>query len=76
MSDETKADLDKAITAHFTDQWDGGFVIGWVLQVAGKTSEDIDAGQTSYSREVLDGQPAHVTLGLLDFAHTKFRDDL
>lgn len=77
MSADTKAALDVAIAAHFTEITDGGFLTGYVLQVKGKTSDDLaDGGQTSYVREVAESQDADVTLGLLDYGHTRFRSAL
>lgn len=77
MSADTKAALDEAIAAHFGDAWDGAILTGYVLQMAGVTADDIQDGeQTSYFREVAEGQPSHVTLGLLDYSHTMFRHNL
>lgn len=72
MSDETKAAMDEAIAAHFSDEWEGAIVTGYVLQLCGVTSDDIEAGdQTSYMREVHDGQPSHASLGLLNYSHSQ-----
>lgn len=74
MSEQTKAALDQAITAHFGDGWNGALLTGYVLQMAGVTADDIENGQqTSYYREVAESQASHVTLGLIDYAHTMFR---
>ena len=75
MSDLTKDNLDAAIAAHFQDAWNEATIVtGYVLQVSGMTSTDMDNGaQHSYHRETADGQPAHVTMGLIDYAHTSFR---
>lgn len=74
MSTDTKAALDAAIQAHFADETLGGFSTGYVLQIKGKTSEDLEAGQqTSYLRNVADQQDSDVSLGLMDYMHTKFR---
>ncbi|MDY7542616.1 MULTISPECIES: hypothetical protein [unclassified Cryobacterium] len=77
MSVATKAALDAAIQAHFADVTLGGFTTGYVLQVKGKTSEDLEAGQqTSYLREVAESQDSDISLGLMDFMHTKFRQSV
>ena len=78
MSDLTKDNLDAAIAAHFADAWeDASIVTGYILQISGVTNTDIDNGaQHSYYRETQDGQPAHVTLGLMDYAYTLFRSAL
>jgi len=77
MTAATKAALDTALADHFADAWDGAMLTGWVIQMAGVNAEDIGVGgQTSYYREVADGQPSHVTLGLLEYATTMFRGDL
>lgn len=78
MSDLTKDALDTAITAHFADIWeDASIVTGYVIQISGVTNADINNGsQHSYYRATQNGQPAHVTLGLLDYAHTSFKQDM
>jgi len=74
MSAETKDALDEAIAAHFGTEWDGAILTGYILQMSGVTSEDIESGeQHSYFRETANGQAAHVTLGLLDYSHTTYR---
>jgi hypothetical protein len=74
VSTDTKAALDSAIQAHFGDVTEGGLVTGYVLQVKGKTTEDLGQGdQTSYLREVPAGQDSDNTLGLFDYGHTQFR---
>jgi hypothetical protein len=40
------------------------------------TSADFDAEQTQYLRIVAEGQSAHVTLGILDYAHTRYQHAL
>lgn len=77
MSVDTKAALDNAIAAHFGEAWDGAILTGYVLQMAGVTTADIEDGeQTSYYREVAEGQASHTTLGLLDYSHSMFRHNL
>lgn len=77
MSADTKASLDKAIAEHFGDAWGGAILTGYVLQMAGVTTDDIESGeQTSYFREVAEGQATHTTLGLLDYGHSMFRHAL
>lgn len=77
MSDDTKAALDAAITAHFADEWDGGFITAYVVQMAGLTSGDMDKGdQSSYLRETAESQASHVTVGLLDYSLTMYRHSL
>ena len=77
MSTDTKAVLDTAIAAHFGEAWGGAILTGYVLQMAGVTTADLENGeQTSYFREVAEGQASHITLGLLDYSHTMFRYNL
>lgn len=76
MSADTKAALDAALAAHFADELDGAIVTAYVTQAAAMTSFDFDAERTQYFRTCAEGQSAHVTLGILDYAHARYRHDL
>lgn len=68
MSDSTKAVLDEAIAAHFSDEQDGALVTGYVLQVQGQGfTETDDAEQTRMLRTIAEHQGVIVTLGLIDY---------
>jgi hypothetical protein len=74
VSDQTKADLEDAISQHFADEFPGAFSSEWVLMVYGVHAEDRGG---YYMREWPDGQPVHNTSGLLDYAqrlHVKWID--
>lgn len=73
MSRETKTALDVAIAAHVADELEGAVTIAYVVQAAAMTSDDFDQEQTQYLRMVAEGQSAHVTLGILDYAHNRYR---
>lgn len=75
MSDETKANLELALSAHFADEFPGAYSSQWILMVYGVHAENNDG---YYLREWPDGQPVHVTSGLIDYArqrHAIFADD-
>jgi hypothetical protein len=67
MSAETKAALDEAITAHFTDEQGGAILTGYVLQAKGQGFTDEDNERTAMLREIPDGQDYITTLGLIDW---------
>lgn len=73
VSAETKAALDTALAAHVADELDDAIIIAYVCQAAAMTGDDFDAEQTQYLRMVAEGQSAHVTLGILDYAHSRYR---
>lgn len=67
MSDRTKADLEAALAAHITDVSDGDILTDWTLIAATTSMDDIGTGTTRYYCEGNDGQPVHVTIGLLQY---------
>lgn len=73
MSADTKAALDRAIEAHAHDELDEAVVTGYVLQITAMNSGDFDLGQTRYLRVVPEGQNAHTTLGIIEYAHVMYR---
>lgn len=76
MSDQTKADLEVALSAHLLDET-GEIVTDWALVAAMTKLENIGTGTTAYWCEGNPGQPVHVTVGLLRYGseHATFGDD-
>ena len=68
MSAETKAALESAIAAHIADATDGNILTDWGMVTASTTMEDIGSGATVYRFDCNDGQPAHVSYGLMSYA--------
>lgn len=68
MSDETKAALDVAVAAHAAELTGGNMLTDWGLVMATTEIEDIGTGSTIYAFDANDGQPAHVSYGLLSYA--------
>jgi len=67
MSDATKAALETALSAHIADVTEGDILTDWTLIAASSTVEDIGTGTTRYFCEGNEGQPIHVTIGLLQY---------
>jgi hypothetical protein len=67
MSAETKAALDAAVEAHYSDEYPGVYCAEWVLQCWGQAP---GTSTNYYLREWPDSQPIHHTGGLLDYAIT------
>jgi hypothetical protein len=76
MSDATRAALDAALNAHIAELTDGDIVTDWALVAGTTTLENIGTGVTRYWVEGNEGQPVHVTIGLLRYGseHTTFGD--
>lgn len=68
MSVQTKAALEAAIQAHIADVTGGNILTDWGLVIASTSMEDIGTGATVYLFESNDGQPAHVSYGLMSYA--------
>lgn len=68
MSAETKTALEAALAAHIADVTEGDIVTDWTLISATTSMEEIGTGKTSYWCEGNEGQPIHVTVGLLQYA--------
>ena len=77
MSADTKAALEAALNAHITDVTDGDILTDWTLIAATTSVENIGTGTTRYFCEGNDGQPVHVTIGLLQYGRetTTWGDD-
>lgn len=71
MSDRTLTDLDTAVRAHLADQHPGQYVTSWVIATASTTDDD---SFTDYDTDTPTGQPAHVSVGLLDVGRTLILD--
>lgn len=67
MSADTKAALDAAISAHMADVSDGNIVPDYALVIGSTALDDIGSGRTRYYLEGNDGQPVHVSYGLLSY---------
>lgn len=67
MSAATKAALDAALSAHIADVIDGYLITDWALIAATTSVENIGTGTTRYWCEGNEGQPVHVTIGLLQY---------
>jgi hypothetical protein len=68
VSDQTKADLDAAIAAHFADEQDGAIVTGYALQVQGTGfTDERDGDRVRMLRALAEGQNYITTLGLIDW---------
>lgn len=67
MSTATKAALDSALAAHIADLSDGHILTDWALIAATTSVDNIGTGTTRYYCEGNDGQPIHVTIGLLQY---------
>jgi hypothetical protein len=65
VSDTTKDALEAAIAAHFADEFDGAVASSWVLQAYGQR---IDTSDGYYLTSWTDGQPLHITAGLIEYA--------
>ena len=68
MSQSTKTTLDAAIAAHIADLTEGNILTDWGLVIASTSMDDIGTGTTVYLFESNDGQPPHVSYGLLSYA--------
>ena len=68
MSDQTKADLEAAISVHVADMTEGNLLTDWSLVIASTSVDDIGSGATDYRFEANTGQPPHVSYGLLTYA--------
>ena len=77
MSVDTKRALDEALTAHIADATNGNILTDWTLIAATTTVEDIGSGTSRYWCEGNEGQPVHVTIGLLQYGRetTTWGDD-
>lgn len=77
MSDETKAALEAALTAHIAATCDGGIPTDWLTIVAVTDLTDIGTGRTRYFIEANNNQPVHITVGLASYVAQKapFEDD-
>jgi hypothetical protein len=63
MSDETRANLDAAISAHIADAFPGHYTSGWIVVTS---SAAIDRPNTTNYRMVSpDSQPFHIDDGLI-----------
>lgn len=71
MSEATKADLERALTAHIADVTDGDIITDCT------SMDEIGTGTTRYWCEGNNAQPVHVTIGLLQYARetTTWSDD-
>ena len=67
MSAETRAVLEAAIEAHVAAEGEapGSVLTGYALIVSHATGDDFADNVTRYLTEVSEGQPFHVTLGLV-----------
>ena len=65
MSDQTKEAFERALAAHFADEFDGAVISQWYLQGFGQR---IDSESGYYLGAWPNGQPIHVTGGLIDYA--------
>lgn len=63
MSDETRAALDNAISAHIADTFPGYYTSGWVVVASSAHINRPDA--TNYRLLSPDSQPFHVDDGLM-----------
>ena len=72
MSDETRAELDTAISAHIADTFPGYYTSGWVVVVASNAIDRPDA--TNYRMLSPDTQPFHVDDGLINIGRRILRD--
>lgn len=64
MSDETKDTLERALAAHFADEFDGAVLSAWIFQAYG---QHIETDNDYYLGGWQKGQPIHVTGGLIDY---------
>lgn len=62
MSDKTRADLDAAIRAHATEEWEGDLVVDWTIIAATLDTDNITGIGLVNSR---DPMPGYITKGLL-----------
>lgn len=65
MSDETKDTLERALAAHFADEFDGAVLSAWIFQAYG---QHIETDNDYYLGGWQKGQPIHTSGGLLDYA--------
>lgn len=68
MSDATKEALEDAIAAHFSDEFDGALVHGYLLQVAGASVDDYELNRDAVLRETPESQSVITSLGLAQFS--------
>lgn len=64
VSEQTKAALDAALSAHIADEAEGALVSGYVIQAAYFNGETIEHGTHGYMREFAEGQAYHAGFGL------------
>lgn len=69
VTDETKAELERALAAHFAAEQDGALLGDWIVAMAGVHLDDTREF-ARYSRDCAEGQPLHVSLGLYDYGRT------
>lgn len=72
MSDETRFNLDAAISAHIADTFPGHYTSGWVVIVSSSALETPNA--TNYRLLTADSQPWHVDQGLLSVGNRIMKD--
>lgn len=65
MSDSTRADLDRAISAHVADEYEGDMVMAWVLVAETSSLEMLTEGEGAMVIETRDMQSNYLTNGLL-----------
>lgn len=77
MSDQTKAALEEALTAHIADVTDGDMLTDWALVAAASSLDNLGTGRTGYWIEANTNQPVHVMAGLFRYAgeHVIWDDD-
>ena len=68
MSEQTKAALEAALTAHIADVTDGNLLTDYGIIAASTSMDAIGTGSTVYFYEANEGQPAHVSYGLITYA--------
>tara|TARA_R110002124_G_scaffold5003_2_gene31458 strand:+ start:167 stop:406 length:240 start_codon:yes stop_codon:yes gene_type:complete len=68
VSEQTKADLDLALTAHIADLTEGAYLTDYFLVAASTETEDFGTGRTVYCFVTTNNQPAHISMGLLAYA--------
>lgn len=71
MSDETKAALDLALRDHIAEITTGSILTDYFTIAASVDMEDIGSGTVYYCFITPDKQPAHVSMGLIQYAVTQ-----
>lgn len=68
MSVESKSLLEAALAAHIADVTEGNILTDYCIIAASSSMDDIGTGSTEYFFEANEGQPPHVSYGLITYA--------